>query len=130
MWTYRQRTGMLTHDGHYVAHGYSGYEDGKNKPAKQTMHMVGPIPTGIWEITELIEKTMSHGPFVLRLEPAAATVTHGRDGFLIHGDSIQRPGFASHGCIVLPLSVRREIWHSEDRVLAVVSGDEHEAVAA
>src|ERR1035438_5538324 len=39
---------------------------------------------------------------VQALTPESGTNTFGREGFLIHGDSVQNPGTASHGCIILP----------------------------
>jgi hypothetical protein len=46
MWTWHQSSGDLSHDGSHVAHGYSGAGDGKNNPAFQRVHNVGPIPQG------------------------------------------------------------------------------------
>jgi len=46
--------------------------------------------------------------------------TFGRDGFLIHGDSVRHPGDASEGCIILPRRFRERIWTSEDTDLEVV----------
>ena len=43
----------------------------------------------------------------------------GRDGFLIHGDSIVHTGQASQGCIILPRSIREQIAASEDDELEV-----------
>ena len=47
--------------------------------------------------------------------------THGRSGLLMHGDSKEHPGSASHGCVILPRSVREEVWQSGDRDLEVVA---------
>ncbi len=46
MWTYAQKTGSLLQDGQAVATGYSGFDEGKNNPAMQAIHDVGPIPQG------------------------------------------------------------------------------------
>ena len=62
-----------------------------------------------------------HGPFVLRLTPAPTNEMFGRDGFLIHGDSIEHPGSASHGCIILPRAIREAIAKSDDDTLHVVA---------
>jgi hypothetical protein len=44
----------------------------------------------------------------------------GRSGFLIHGDSIIRPGTASRGCIILAREIREQIAASGDADLEVV----------
>lgn len=120
-WTYAQKSGKLHQDGEHVANGYSGAAEGKNNPEMQHVPNVGPIPRGDWTICGPPIDTCDHGPCVLRLEPAADTETHGRSGFLIHGDSKTHPGTASHGCIILPRAVREEVWHSGDRDLEVVA---------
>ena len=56
-----------------------------------------------------------------RLKPCADTPTFGRDGFLLHGDSKESPGRASHGCVIMPRSVREQVWKSGDRDLEVVA---------
>lgn len=43
----------------------------------------------------------------------------GREGFLIHGDSIVHMGQASHGCIILPRSIREQIAASGDDEIEV-----------
>jgi len=119
-WTYIQETGELQQDGKPVANGYSGSGPGKNNPDLQIVHNVGPIPQGDWTISGPPISTAEHGPYVLRLNPAPETDTFGRSGFLIHGDSKMAPGTASQGCVILPRSVREEVWQSGDRDLTVV----------
>ena len=63
---------------------------------------------------------MTHGPYVLPLTPDPENLMYGRDGFLIHGDSITNPGSASEGCIILPRSARTMIAASGDNRLEVV----------
>lgn len=123
MWTYQQSTGKLWHDGKLIGVGYSGFGEGKNNPAMQAIHDVGPIPRGLWTIGRLenLEKPGPHGPCTMRLEPLPGTQTHGRTAFLIHGDSITQTGAASHGCIIQPLVVRCHIGCSADRALQVVA---------
>ena len=41
------------------------------------------------------------GPYVLPLTPLTVNNMFGREGFFIHGDSIDNPGNASNGCVVL-----------------------------
>ena len=120
MWTYAQKTGELLHDGEHAGNGYSGCDEGKNNPAMQAVADCGPIPQGEWTIVGPPINTRGHGPYVLRLEPAASTTTFGRSGFLMHGDSIESPGCASHGCVILPRTVREQVWNSGDTELEVV----------
>jgi len=120
-WTYAQRSGELQQDGEHVATAYSGAGEGKNNPAMENVPNVGPIPRGNWAIVGPPVDTHDHGPYVLRLEPAAETETHGRSGFLIHGDSKTRPGTASQGCIILPRAIREQVWQSGDRELEVIA---------
>lgn len=121
MWQYRQSTGELLRDGQHVATGYSGYQLGKNNPAAQAERDVGPIPQGRWTIHGPPFDTAEHGPYVLRLVPCDGTVTFDRDGFLIHGDSLAHPGEASRGCIILPHSIRQQLWESGDHELEVAA---------
>src|ERR1035437_2005502 len=104
-WTYEQATGKLLHDGDLVATGYSGAGGGKNNPTTQDVHNVGPIPIGHYTIEAPVD-TVTHGPYVLRLEPDLANEMFGRAGFLIHGDSVVHPGTASEGCIIQARTVR------------------------
>ena len=120
-WTYAQKTGELQQDGEHVACGYSGAGPGKNNPEMQNVPNIGPIPRGDWIIAGPPIQTRDHGPYVLRLQPEAATETHGRSGFLMHGDSKAHPGTASQGCIILPRAVREQVWQSGDRDLEVVA---------
>jgi len=120
-WTYAQKTGELQQDGKHVANGYSGAGNGKNNPAMQQVPNVGPIPQGDWTITGPPVNTHDHGPYVLTLKPAPATETFGRNGFLVHGDSIESPGCASHGCVIMPRPVREQVWNSGDHDLKVVA---------
>ena len=119
-WTYAQRTGEFQQDGRHVARGYSGAGAGKNNPTMQQVPNVGPIPQGDWTIAGPPVNTHDHGPYVLALKPAPTTETYGRSGFLMHGDSIESPGCASHGCLIMPRPVRERVWNSGDRDLKVV----------
>src|SRR5260370_1191404 len=119
MWTYDQTSGSISKDGAVLGNGYSGFDAGKNNPAMQTIHDVGPIPQGLYEIGPPHD-TPTHGPHVMALPPAAGTDVFGRSGFLIHGDSIANPGTASHGCIILSRDLRDQISSSADNQLQVV----------
>ena len=120
-WTYTQKSGELRQDGKPVATGYSGAGVGKNNPALEDVPNVGPIPQGNWTIAGPPTDTADHGPYVLKLNPSAGTETFGRSGFLMHGDSKEHPGCASHGCVILPRSVREQVWNSGDRDLEVLA---------
>lgn len=124
MFIYQQSTGRLSSDrvddGHYFAQGYSGQGTGKNNPLVQGVHNVGPIPQGMWGILGPPVDTATHGPYVLHLYAKSGTEAFGRSGFLIHGDSLEHPGQASQGCVILPRTVREHIWNSEDRDWKVI----------
>jgi hypothetical protein len=120
-WTYAQKTGELQQDGEHLATGYSGAAEGKNNPEMQSVPNVGPIPQGSWTITGPPANTAEHGPYVLRLTPGEETDTFGRSGFLMHGDSKNAPGTASHGCVIVARPVREQVWESGDRDLEVVA---------
>lgn len=126
-WTYSQKSGSISQDDHEVARGYSGNAEGKNNPAMQNIHNVGPIPQGDWTITGPPVDTTTHGPYVLKLTPASETQTFGRGGFLMHGDSKEHPGTASQGCIIMPRAVREKVWISGDKDLKVVADDQLES---
>jgi hypothetical protein len=121
MWTYAQKTGELLHNGQRLQTGYSGCDEGKNNPDMQAVHNLGPIPQGEWKIVGPPYNTTDHGPYVLRLEPVNGTNTFGRSGFLLHGDSNEHPGCASHGCIIMQRAAREKVWTSGDRALSVVA---------
>ena len=120
-WTYSQKTGELQQDGNHVGSGYSGANSGKNNPEMETVPNAGPIPRGDWTIVGPPVNTSKHGPYVLALEPSVDTPTFGRDGFLLHSDSKESPGCASHGCVIMPRTVREQVWDSGDRDLRVVA---------
>jgi hypothetical protein len=120
-WTYAQKTGELQRDGQHVATGYSGAGDGKNNPDMQSVRNTGPIPQGDWTITGPPLNAAEHGPYVLRLAPKEGTDTFDRSGFLMHGDSKSAPGTASQGCIIMPRTVREQVWNSGDSDLRVVA---------
>lgn len=110
----------MTKDGGTVlAHGYSGAGEGKNNPTEENVQEVGPIPAGFYDI-QVPESSPTHGPYAMRLLPDAGNHMFGRGGFLIHGDSLERPGHASEGCIILPRYARETIWESRDHRLQVV----------
>jgi Protein of unknown function (DUF2778) len=135
MWEFSNKTGILRHlpsenSGILIAVGYSGAGKGKNNPAMQSVHNVGPIPCGTYHIALTPFDSSKHGPLCLRLEPAATNEMFGRSEFLIHGDSREHPGCASEGCVIMPHYARQRILDSADPVLRVVSDGEEEETAS
>lgn len=129
MWIFTQDSGKLFWKGRFISIGYSGSGVGKNNPAMQNVHNVGPIPCGRYTIGPPHD-TESHGPYVLPLFPHASNEMFGRDGFLIHGDSKTHPGVASQGCPILGRATRQYIWSSDDHDFLVVDSLEEEPKAA
>ena len=119
-WTYSPSTGKLCNRADQcVATGYSGAPAGKNNPAMQNVEKVGPIPRGGYMI-EAPFNSPEHGPFAMHLVPDPTNIVYGRDGFLMHGDSLEHPGAASEGCIIMPRPARETVWSSGDHRLLVV----------
>lgn len=120
MWTFVQLTGELRDPNNkIVGMGYSGHGAGRNNPDMETIHNVGPIPAGLWKIGKPFSSS-KHGPFCLEITPLPETETHGRSGFLMHGDAQEHPGEASLGCIVQSRAVRELVAKSGDDLLEVV----------
>ena len=120
MFIYTQITGRLIDlQGNLLATGYSGAGPGKNSPSMQRVHDCGPIPVGRYIIRQPFSSP-THGPFAMPLEPDPTNEMFGRSGFLMHGDSLEHPGCASEGCIIMPRNVRDHVWESGDRELRVV----------
>lgn len=122
-WKYEQSTGkLLTPMGNPFAAGYSGAQPHVNDAAAQQIPDVGPIPAGYWEIGQPYDSPET-GAYTLPLTRIAPTQTWGRDGFKIHGDSVQFSGLqkASKGCVILQLFARHALWVSADHVLSVVA---------
>jgi Protein of unknown function (DUF2778) len=137
-WTYSQRTGALMSPyGALAGTGYAGAGAGKNNPDLETLHNIGPVPRGVYDVTgpECTRFTIPrdsacpvcpdcggtsahhHGPYVLRLHPRPGTEMFGRAGFLVHGDNPLHT--ASEGCIIQPIATRRMLAASPQRVLEV-----------
>jgi hypothetical protein len=116
--TYCQGAGTLSAPDGFLAIGYAGAGGGKNNPAMETVHNLGPLPCAVYTITgpECIgtvfpcpdchgTTTHKHGPYVLRLHPVDGSEMFGRAGFLIHGDDGH--GTASEGCICIARANRQ-----------------------
>jgi hypothetical protein len=120
MWTWVQQSGeLLNSDGKVLAKGYSGMGIAKNDPSAQQVPDMGPIPQGKYTVYPPVD-SQSHGPYAMHLMPETDNEMFGRAGFMIHGDSLEHPGFASDGCIILPRAAREAIWQSDDHDLLVI----------
>lgn len=108
---YSQTTGELrTADGELVAKGWAGHGAGKNNPAMQAAHSVGPLPQGRYSVGPWESLHAGLGPMVARLTQVDGE-TFGRDGFYIHGPALDpiKHGEESKGCIVIPRPGREEV---------------------
>ena len=117
-WTFNQRLGILSHDGHRIGSGYSGAGVGRNEPDLEGERNVGPIPKGRYKIGPAYSHR-TKGPMTMQLTPVGHDA-RGRTHFLIHGDSVEHPGEASLGCIVLTAAYRKRISESGDTDLVVL----------
>jgi hypothetical protein len=113
---YEQANGRVLYAGAPAGQGYSGRWDAKNNPRWEGVKNLGPIPKGQYKISSPF--TWNGQEYVMRLTPIGHDAK-GRSGFLIHGDSKQRPGDASQGCIILPLEARRTIANNGTGILIV-----------
>ena len=121
MWTYEQLTGHILQDDKLVGVGYAGAPAGKNNPDMQNVSQTGPLPRGTYTI-EAPQNSPHTGPYTLDLTPSPDNEMFGRAEFRIHGDSMEHPGTASEGCIIMARNVREQIWTSGDHQLDVVRG--------
>jgi hypothetical protein len=83
---------------------YAGMNLGKNNPAMQDVHNVGPLPAGVYTIGQLQiyppgDPLRHLGP-CMRLTPNPKNVMFGRGGFFFHLDNPAHVGMSSDGCIV------------------------------
>lgn len=103
-----------------IGKGYSGQGKGRDNPAMEGVHNVGPIPAGWYHIGELEcippQPPGPHGPYIMRLGPQGHNAL-GRSGFLMHGDNAAHD--ASQGCIIMPFSTRYHVGQSSSRTLLV-----------
>lgn len=109
MLSFNSATGEFDRDGTWEGVGYSGYAAGRNNPAMEAVHSIGPVPRGLYIVTRCDpDEHPNLAMPVFRLTPDGWDAL-GRVGLLIHGDSVQHPGQASHGCIILGHSLRQSI---------------------
>ena len=118
MFTYSQKTGLLSKDGKALGYGYAGKGPGLNSPDHESVKSTGPIPCGLWEMGQWIPK--SHlGPWVVALRPIGGQNVFGRGGFFIHGDNKKGDYSASEGCIILSRNLRDLIRNSGEKKIVV-----------
>lgn len=117
---YHQKSGKLTDSyGYLIGVGYSGNGEGKNNPKMENIKSVGPLPKGKYFIGEPYN-SKNTGKYTLPLIPDDRNEMYGRSAFAIHGDSINEPGTASHGCIILSRDIREKIHNSKDKIIVVI----------
>lgn len=121
MWTFNQSNGEIRDGGQLVGVGYAGAGEGKNNPAMQEVHNIGPLPCGLYEIGEPKEGTHM-GHFAVELIPHDSNEMFGRGEFFWHGDDGK--GTASEGCVCSSYAVRHMAYSGQDRTLKVISGME------
>jgi hypothetical protein len=132
MWTYNQTRGWLDKDGILVSKAcYSGFGEGFNNPAMETVEGVGPICAGPWLIVGPPFTDPKLGPYVLKLVPAnlafrARILAMGRDpdSFRFHGKPLPPADInsGSHGCLCGEEPTRCQVYQSGDTALDVISG--------
>ena len=63
---------------------------------------------GLWRMFYLYQRHAGLGPMAIALKPEGHKAL-GRSDFMIHADSVRKPGTASQGCIILPFAVRAQM---------------------
>lgn len=104
-WIWKQAAGELWRDGKLIAKGYSGAPGFVNSTAHEGVRNKGPIPRGFYRMSSVWPKHPRLGQVAISLVPIHHDAL-GRSDFMIHGDSIKRPGTASKGCIILDYATR------------------------
>ncbi|HWE51390.1 MAG TPA: tlde1 domain-containing protein [Bryobacteraceae bacterium] len=127
MWLYKQSTGELfagaeegVSIGVLAGTGYAGFGAGKNNPELEAVHLLGPLPKGLYRFGSP-EASPKLGPLAIPLIPDDSNEMFGRSAFFLHADSITHPGEASEGCIVMARDVRQRVFASADKDLRVIA---------
>lgn len=107
-WQWKQSTGGLWRDGRLIAAGYSGAPGHRNRSESEALANLGPIPRGLWRMTDVLPRHPRLGTLVIRLNPDGHTAL-GRSDFYVHGDNAKSPGTASRGCIILGYAIRLQL---------------------
>lgn len=119
MWYYDRASGVLTNKLGKIYKVYSGHGEGLDNPSMESVHDIGPLPSGEYEMTAIVDSPHT-GPNTIILNPKEENRMFGRSGFRIHGDNANEDFSASNGCIILAGGWKRnEIWTSMDHELTV-----------
>lgn len=114
--TYHQATGDMYFGSAKIGTGHSGRDQGRNNPAMEGVHDVGPLPRNEYEIAAESSHVIL-GIVAMRLTPVGTGEMYGRAGFFIHAPEL------SEGCIVLDLNTRctvaEAVRKGKDRLLVV-----------
>jgi Protein of unknown function (DUF2778) len=108
-YTYNRYWGAFYNpDNSYYGPGYSGQPGFMNDPSNESIIGRGPLPAGLYTITQIISDDPHTGILSCVLEPASTNKMYGRSGFRIHGDNQKNNHSASDGCIITPHDVREK----------------------
>lgn len=116
---------MLDDAGNEVAEGWAGHGAGRNNPAMQPVHEVGPLPQGLYDVgpwgdaSSVLGYPAHLGPFIARLTQVEGE-TFGRDGFYIHGPGGADPTQSSKGCVEIMRVQRLQVMAMRPDQLRVV----------
>jgi hypothetical protein len=125
-WTFEQSTGEITDpDGVLRCIGYAGGNccknpEGINNPDMQQIHLVGPLPVGLYRFGVPVEGSRL-GAFAIPLLPDSSNEMFGRSAFFVHGDTSLGNRDASEGCIIAPRAVRQAMHDSPNNQIKVVA---------
>ena len=98
---------------------WAGRGEGKNNPAWQQIHNMGPLPQNTYSLGEWTVHPHL-GPLVSELTPGPDQEMYGRDGFWIHGPGESNYGQESKGCVVIPRAWRELVRATCEKYIEVV----------
>ena len=101
-WTFEIPTGRYFNpSGAYVSTGYAGNGPDKDNVDSEAIVGQGPLPEATYAMGKWFDDP-EKGPIVCHLTPLPGSEMYDRDAlsFMIHGDSLRHPGWASDGCCV------------------------------
>jgi hypothetical protein len=119
--TYSQTHGTFSDAGEVIARGWAGRGLGKNNPAMEDAHCIGPLPKGVYTIGPWEAQHGRLGTLVAPLIQVSGE-TFGRSAFFIHGPASdpEHYGQESMGCTVVPRADRLKIKLSGATFLEVI----------
>ncbi len=116
---YEQAKGNFYVDGKLLQIGYSGAPDFINQTEFEGRKNQGPIPRGLYSFGQRYGNHPKLGPMSIALIPDAKNNMFGRSDFMIHRDSLSKPGTASQGGIILGRVARNMVWNNTREKLLV-----------